>query len=57
MTNQKSETWKSFTKISTETAVCQVNGCAERIGIKGGNTTGMKNHLKKHNIIISRKRE
>lgn len=56
MTNQKSETWKSFTKISTETAVCQVNGCAERIGIKGGNTTGMKNHLKKHNIIITQKR-
>jgi predicted HicB family RNase H-like nuclease len=49
--------WDSFKKTSSGTAQCQVNGCAENISNKGGNTTTMKKHLEKiHNISTQKKR-
>ena len=49
--------WDSFKKTSTGIAQCQVNGCAENISNKGGNTTTMKKHLEKiHNISTQKKR-
>lgn len=50
----RSWTWKYFKKISKETAVCEI--CQTEIGVKTS-TTGMQNHLKRHNISEQHKKK
>lgn len=53
MTFTKSGAWKYFSKLNKEEAICQVDNCNEIIKCKGGTTSAMRNHLKKHNIDIT----
>lgn len=53
MSSNKSQVWESFKKMSSDQAQCNI--CFSKISTKGGNTTGMKNHLKKHSIAVKSK--
>lgn len=41
--------WKHFKKLSIDTAQCQI--CSKTIERSDGSTSGMKNHLKVHDIF------
>lgn len=51
MNKRKSETWIHFSKIQKDLAQC--NNCGAHLSCKGGNTTGLINHLKLHNVSIN----
>lgn len=51
MSKRKSEIWIYFAKMEKDLAKC--NNCAAHLSCKGGNTTGLINHLKLHNLSIN----
>lgn len=48
--SRKSEVWNYFSKINGDKARCSY--CGRILACKGGNTTGMSNHLSTHALIL-----
>lgn len=53
MSKRKSKAWDHFKKTREDVAKC--NNCGSQLNCKGGNTTGLINHLKIHNVHINKK--
>lgn len=49
---QKSPVWQYCTKLNQNQSKCNI--CGVTLGSKGGNTTGLKNHLGKHAIVFNK---